>query len=656
MADNKNSKDSFEQARDRYKQRNNTTKTIENKPSNNQTDGNIKDYIDSAVERFDSKALAPLIKVKTSANDNVKLTLPVPLPVRPIEPELIAASMRTNELLNQVKKAINQNTIKDPLKIDDSQLAHESTLIKVVDILHFILIEINKTFAMSTKQLTETTKKFVAGIGVMEALDEKTSGSTSKWFSKISDYFKGVNNKFFSIVEGFGLAITPLTITSKHTLEYIKGLYTLQKKRFDYDQQNMQQGDTENIRRLLESQRKKGILESASNMLFPKEMKEFIDKIGKFFGKQSVEGADKLQAMMGKYAPLLAPIISGLRLVPLFLELFGGLAGLITSIVGLGIFASMYAMVKHPEQFTGMMEAFGRLFADVIKPTFIWISKEIVPVLSAAFAGLMVAGQDLLDSIGTNINESLIWLIGTAIPEVFTLLGHYINTAWQTIKQEIKHIAGIFGYGEYKDKSLVDNLIGIPMAFADGLTKIADETLTTLIRWLDMTDVFGMKKDESFFGRIKRFFMEDIPNFTYKLIDDIVNGIKKIVPIGTIKQKLNDLVDGIVKMIPTWDDLRKFVIDAIPDWVGSDIKQWFEKQLGAPAQQPVPVTRDVQPTVDTPMSPFQKQSNVTVFAPSTFSRNQNNIVNGGGKMPLGVGSTRPENNRLDDMIYKAIPY
>lgn len=144
------------------------------------------------------------------------------------------------------------------------------------------------------------------------------------------------------------------------------------------------------------------------------------------------------------------------------------------SIVATVILSPLYALFKNPEQLLGYFEAFSELFTKNIAPTLEWIATEIVPALGVTFAGLMVAAETLMDYLGTAINKTLIYTIGTLLPEIFTTLGKTIDALWQGIKGAVLHIAGIFGIGPNGELSIFENLTG---AFGDlfgGINKAID--------------------------------------------------------------------------------------------------------------------------------------------------------------------------------------
>lgn len=600
-ANTNDSRQRFEDAKKRYAEMNsnrNVAETTQDAGSEDKTlYNNIIDFLKDRQEHI----AVPKPVINTQAFRPVKFdndNIPIPLPVKDLGDQAIASQQyQTNRLLGSINDNIISSSIHEPLKIDDSEIAHEATLKEVVTVLQSIAENL-KDFAQTfVEKFTAVGQNFMAGFGQYGDSVTEERGWLSDKIANMIDYIKGTSPKVETAIDTMAKLFTPVTKFSKQTANYLKEIYELQLKR-------MQKAKTDEARAMVDDEAMpKGALAGLMHVLLPKDsvIRKVFDNIAaitKFFGRVGEAADQKLQSSgVGSllFSPAaIRPLITGaLRLI----TAFGGMGTFLGGIIGAAAFAPFYAMFKHPEQLYGYLEAFGNLFTKAIGPALEWISKEIVPPLALAMAGLMAAADYLLDNFGTFVNEKLTYLIGTVLPDVLVFFGKQIDTLWQGLKEVTKRIAGIFGFGEYSKNSILYNILAAFGTLADSTLELMSIWVTEVIKSLGLSDFFGLKEGEGIYGRIKRFFMEDIPNFAIKMFDKMMKLIDEYNPIPIIKKKIKSFTDMIIDMIPTWNDMKKWVIDAIPAWVSDSVRQWIVDQLGP----------DPEPTVPGPNGPMKQE-------------------------------------------------
>lgn len=654
--------DRFKKAKERYSAMMQQTSKKEDKKRSNLEEPK-QDQVFDLVKMLQNNseslvAKTPRIvpsKLNFAANDN-KMDIPVPLPVRPIEPESILNQQKTNDLLNQMQKTIVATSLPQPVKIDDKNLAHEKTLREAVGILGSLLINIESFSSMLIKQFEYIFGSLDQTLKDQERQAEKEKGFTGRMMSKFFNYIQGVDKDKNSLSTVFVKVTKPLTETAKKTTNWLKKIYDIQAQAY--------LSESDRARQLNEED------QSPKKLWFEKYLSED-SKLAKAFhginsmfnvfksiGNIAEKSVDKFSggSMMG----LLSGGSGVLPIIGKFLGLFGGIAGFVTMIVGSAAFAMLYSMFKHPEQLVALLGAFGDLFTKAILPALEWITKEIVPPLSIAFAALLVAADYLLDTVGTFLNDKITYIIGTALPEVLIMFGKMIDTAWQGLKEVFFRILGVFGVGKYGENGIIHNLTMAIFTIADSLLEIISIGVTEVIKSLGLADFFGLKSGESIYGRFKRFLMEDIPNFVMGLVNSTVNYISEINPMQIIKDKLNQFIDAIVSIIPSWNDMKKWMADSIPEFVPDDIRNWMLDKLDVKENTPViqPVTKDISDKLNAPISAWDKINSYegTVINAPVHNDNRSSYSSSNKIVTGSISSTRPSRSQLDDMITRANPY
>lgn len=664
----------FQAARDRYNQMM-QSKNTDRESLDSDSDANamaVANALDLLRKMANDNKVAKIpnvapVNMRVASNQNKQPGLPVPLPVKPIDPQALVMQSQTNDLIKKLNGTVAASSLPQPVKIDDSKIAHEATLKDVSEILSNIYVYIKELSINLLDKFREITGTWSNQFDDYAEEEQKKTGWITRVLGKTIDYVKGVHPGFVSFAESIQRLGKPLIDRTNKTVDYLKRIYDLQKKR-------MVRSNIEESRDTLTPSSSRNPFSGIFRLIFPddstgRKVINGLKSIGSFFHKIGEFGESKILGSTGGGGILtkILPMLGSGGMIAKVLGLFGGIAGFIGAVAGSVAFASLYAMFKHPEQLVALLGAFGNLFQETIVPALEWITKEIIPPLSVAFAALMVAADYLLDTVGTYVNEKLTYIIGTALPDVLKMFGRMIDTVWQGVKELTLRIAGIFGVGEYGEEGIINNLLNAMLTIGDTILETISVFATEVIKSLGLADVFGLKEGEGIYGRIKRFFMEDIPNFAVDLFNSTVEYIKELNPIETIKKKLGDFVDNIVGMIPSWEDVKKFMVDSIPSWTPDVIKDYFVKKLMGPSDSttepmraPIyePARKNIMGHYNVPLDPWSRTVSTPssmIYAPTNNTNNVSNTnsVNRGG---VGIGNTSPPSNRLDDMIFRANPY
>ena len=104
----------FQEARDRYRSMSHEPERVVldgDRDNNSAAIVNILDYLkDSKDKTTFTPPRAPVVPVRMAANQNKpNADIPIPLPVRPVDPESIIAQNKTNQLVEQRNKNIQKN-------------------------------------------------------------------------------------------------------------------------------------------------------------------------------------------------------------------------------------------------------------------------------------------------------------------------------------------------------------------------------------------------------------------------------------------------------------------------------------------------------------------------------------------------------------------
>jgi hypothetical protein len=586
---NDNSSARFAEARSRYAQMNARPTDVMDSDSGNLSEAT--DYLRKIATQYSSNKSDRIV-----ANSNNR-PLPVPLPVVPVITDQLIVQERTNQLIS----SLAQNTSRE----STLQMVATSTGALVEHIRAF-----TETLSTQLKSLNGTTAQWKDSFA--EFNDDRSY--QKGWLAKLTSKLTGNNGKTqMTFAEALAHFTKPIVSNTEKTVDYLKYQYDLlinADRKSNLSDARSSSQDSE-LRRGPSATY--GMVDSVfgTNNL-GRTAVDALTKAGSMFkalgvvAKSKIDGAEGAAGILGT----IQAITKG-GIIAKVLGIFGGIAGFITLIAGSLVFASVYALFKNPDQLAGMMQAFGSLFTEVVVPAMEWITKEILPPVAVAFGALMVAADYLLDTVGTVINKSLIWILGTAIPEAFKVLGGYVNTMWQTIKSIFWRITGMFGMGEHGEEGILTNIMWAFLELGDGLLEFFTQLPTAILRWFNLQDYIGLEDDESIYGRFKRFIAVDIPNFLYTVFTAAMAYISKLEPIkyitdkiqgvidwfksdgdtesgtviSTIKSKVSEFFTNIISLltswIPSWEDMKGWLRNVVPEGTPEFLKSWLNDKLAS---------------------------------------------------------------------------
>lgn len=681
----------FQEARDRYNKLNQGKYQTESLASDSDADEVMMATTLDYLRKLSDQNKAPRVSVKPVKADNSNKVpgLPVPLPVVPVAPEQLIVQEKTNKLIDRLAK----NT------------SRESTLKVVVETLVLLTSQIERFTQTIIDKFGDISGHWTSRFEQYTDEQKKASGWMTRLVGKLIG--RDPDHHTMSFAEA-------LEVFTKPIIKATRGTFDLLQKQFKFMSAANRKERMDAIRgSVTDEDGRPGMFSGMSETLFPKNSIirtaiDFVKGIGTFFTDINKVGKEKLGAAQGGFLGAIAGIASG-GIIGKFLTLMTGLFSSVAVVVGSAVFASVYSMFKNPDQFYRMMSAFGTFFTEVVTPALAWITKEILPPISIAFAALMVVADKLLETVGTVINESLIWILGTALPETFKILGKQIDIAWQTIKKLFWRIAGIFGVGEHGETGIFQNLLMMVIETVDGLMELASVIPTRILQAFNIDELIGLQDGESLYGRLKRFIVEDIPNFLVKIFDTVMAYISEFHPIEWIKKKLDsiieyftggdeeqkkqalatikdmtvgffeDFINLLTGWIPTWEDMKGWLRSIIPEGTPGVIKNWLLDQLGSAQDAAAnaidagkdianqayknnidPTLRDIQRSIDSfSLSPWANSNSgaPVIIAPQTNNTTNNNMSGGGASINnIGIGSTTAPLSRLDEMIFRANPF
>ncbi len=582
----------------------------------------------------------------------------IPLPL-PIESDLIS----TEHTLARVLEGIMiQNQLAEDLD-HLKDVARESTLTRVVNAL---------------SELSTTILKALTGNDTFGEFRSDFALQTKTLSAKFGDLIKTYVPFAGIISDKFDENISPLLAYAKMQTAYAKEQLEAFKKWFVYQRnlaiRNESQDDPNQLT---------GFKAFAANTLMSIPGADTLAKAIEVIGKTAAFYGALGGALGATILPILtrlgigAGAMAGSALASIFTPIVAFLGGMATFIGGLAFLATsavLYSLWKNPEQIGQYMEAIGKIWTQNIAPTFKWLYEEIFsPIGAALYAWWNGPGETALLGIGDFINQTLIYILGTALPAVLTTIGNIIKSGYEFVKSNMQIWYDLFT-GE----------IGIVTAFTRMFTGIAtfigslfDNIATGIIRMLGLSSFFDMDSDESFVGRMTRFFVEDLPNMIIKELnsvftslsvfwDDMKTGIVGFIeqynPIDMIKERITSMIDAILGIFPSIDDIKKFMIDAIPTWAPDKLRNWMIDAIGKPQETPL-VESPASAGYNSEMSDIYKDfvakpisgaaQTVIINAPNT-TNNQNsstNVSNGGRSGSGGIASTRPEVSEWDKKLY-----
>lgn len=673
----------------------------------------------STAERMVANAANRIVKaVKPSSTTFEKLSdfkfkiptpnLDIPIPL-PIEGTDIARETTQNQVVKGIHDVADKIIgIKLPqfphtIHIDAADdIARETTQKRVVGGLSTLDMTIKKTLAPLNALSEQMSGSFTP---YMEEI-EKTSGIFVTFGSmigrKLLDVARNNIPMFDKITSAFAAKVTPLISYAARQTQYLKDISASFKRWFEYDATS----------RIRESSRDtvtgvKAFGLNVINTLIPENSQiekalktiaasaSFFGAVGGTLGGMVFEQLTKLGLSAG--SGLMGGLGTAIRFLLLSSKFMGG-------IIGLTVGAALYSLANDPSKVGEYIDALSRIWHENIAPTFEWLYKDVMKPVGELLASWWDSGgKSAFLAFGDFINDTLIYLLGTAIPTVLTAVGKTVQHFFDMVGEIIGRITGIFGYGEFSADRITGNLMGITAKLFTSIVDLVTLVAAGILRLFKLDDAakwledfssqvsetfldaverikglfgFGRYSDQSFISNIIGYFnifRDTLMESFGDIITDMTNlfDIKSLLGVGSgesiieslktrIVSKVQGLIDGILGIIPTWSDIKRLIVSAIPENIWG--RDWLIEKLGdTPTVGP---TSDISKSNERPMAMAYKQlteqpaatNNITVIAPVTQNtQNQSNVSVGGGsnRNAGGVPSTRPDISTWDRTLYFA---
>lgn len=424
--------------------------------------------------------------------------------------------------------------------------------------------------------------------------------------------FKGLEDKFDPLIRLNQTQAGFLKTIANNLINWFKASKTDSIRNLAIDENTDLNGPTNNVKDFM-------------NIVFPENsvMKKVLTAIGttaSFFG--GVGGA-LAGIISSKFAGLgIKAITAGMPatggILMNILRFMGSIFRL-GNIIGALLFSPIYAAIVNPDQLAGYLAAFGKIFTENVLPTFAWIAKEILPVLSLAFAGLMAGMHILLDTVGSTLNAVIIPILTHAIPAILTGIGRGIDAVWQGLKNIVLEIFGMFGVGPRSDKGFLGNLFNIVLQIPKLAWKLLDALGTMIIEAFNLQETFGMQDGETMLQRVGRlltdiasyvsdlfnsiassvkesvvaavtwygnivsvafnliknalfgFFQQNVPDSFKEKINSVVEYIASLDFVQSMISKIGEFTDALLALVPTWDDVKGWAAKLNP-------ASWFSNE------------------------------------------------------------------------------
>jgi hypothetical protein len=637
-------------------------------------------------------------------------TLDIPIPL-PIESGDIARETTQNRVVQGINDVadkivgINIPTFPHTFHIDAADdIARETTQKKVVGGLTVLDLTIKKTLA----PLNQLTDQMAGSFTPYFEEAKKTSGLFVSFGAmigkKIIDVARNNIPMFDKLTSIFDSKVTPLISYAARQTQYLKDLSISFKRWFEHDMSNRIR---ESSRDTVTGVKALGLnIYSAlipENSQIEKALKmiaasaSFFGAVGGTLGGIAFEQLAKLG--VGAGSGLVGGLGSAIRFILLSSKFMGGIVGLVVG-------AALYSLYKDPAKVGEYINALSKIWTENIAPTFEWLYKEVLQPVSAALASWWnSSGESAFLAFGDFINNTLIYLLGTAIPTLMSVIGKTVKQFFNMIGDLSSRIVGIFGFGENGADGVIGNLMGISATlFAgiiDGVTIIASGVLKLFklddaAKWLEefsasfkdafldivehMKGIFGVGKygDQSFLTNILGYFNIFRDSFM-STFGDLITNLLSMVDLKSllggaegeslfetlrknIVSKVQSLMDGIMSIIPSWDDIKRLIASSIPENIWG--RDWLMEKLGS-STAPTNSNTQVSQATNQPLSRAYRQfaeetpsvrNNITVVAPVTQNNQQSSSVNVGGgnsRSGGGVPSTRPDMSTWDRALYFA---
>ena len=527
-----------------------------------------------------------------------------------------------------------------PVKLDDKTLAHDLVLLQIYKQLSQINASDEKYYKKSTSLLQAIGDGWSEGFDSFVEKDDQQSGWMTKLTGNLLGFFKKDEKQNMATrMEQMLKPINDNTSEAAKILDKIlvSGLLVYGK----HDQSSLMQTRSafvETNDTIFGSKKSRNAFSGfdrmlsdngsfiAQTMLGMSNIMDFFKKAGDIIaGDMKDRKLTDFMGNMSGQSGILGIVFNGLTKIA---GIFTGLGSFFGLLLGAGVVASLYALFKHPDQLFGMFKALATLFTDVIHPAFKWVMKELFPPLVKVFSLLLYYGEKLLDVVGTVINKTLIWFIGTALPAMFKSFGTLISNAWQVIKDAFSNIADYFIdiYKAFKDDGFFAGIMkiftGIPKllwktikSIATGLVNIISDLVKNLFTFITSTDEQSGGLLSGIAKAFLTFFMISIPDFVINSLKELIklildknpiNMLFKIIdyffgtslskwfsdtvdkglafldelnPFKFLIKRVLGFFDYILSFIPGWKEMKMFLKSLLPDWLPDRVKKWFEEVL-----------------------------------------------------------------------------
>lgn len=375
--------------------------------------------------------------------------------------------------------------------------------------------------------------------------------------------------------------------------------------------------------------------------------------------------------------PIVAAVMMAVNLVKKF-SLFG--AALLAASAGADAYLD-------PAKVTAYFDSFQKLWLNSIQPTLQYLQEgmerlytnAILPLVSS----LQVIGEDLVawwNSEGQNaflviggfVNDTLIYFIGSVLPGFFTIIGQSIKSIIELTAALISNVKTVIdGFQEFDLKKIGEGLLNIGQAIIDAVLNMMNAQITGIIRIFNLEDMIDMKDGENFFESIKRHMdnlSAGIVNWIGNLKDGAVAWINSLNPAQTIVDALTSLMKAIIEMIPSYDDMAKYINGMIDtwSWIPQTLRDSMKLGTATPGFdtegyralrerdemiKPVVTSKAVQDKYSSSMLPMFQQ----VYQDNRVIDASTNVTGGGtnnsGRVHV-LPSTRPEESLYDKALLR----
>lgn len=648
---------------------------------------------------FDAEAIQKQILSQTrseSAQDN-RWTLAAAVEAA----KDLIGNQRTTSTINAPRNSVGQKLsmqIPVPLPIESTSISSEKTLSKLlVDFNSYTtsflqnitpLKDVAQELTLKTvgKNIKGLTTSLLKSFGAdqnkdpFSGMESVFQAQSKSMLSRLKDVIRSTGT-FGELLVGKVEAYTsPLIEIGKQQTEYARKTYDLYKKWFTHQMQMDVRDDSQ------DPNRSTGVTAFAKNLAMVLPGADTIAKAYKtatalaaFYGAVGGAVGGQLLGLLGRLgisvgmgaggaiggavSAFIAPIIGFLGG---FATLVGGLAVLLAAPI-------LYSLWNSPEQLGQYVEAFAKIWNENIVPVFQFLYENIMKPIGTALASWWNStGESAFLGIGDFVNQTLIYLLGTAIPAVLTTVGSLFKDAFNLIGSQLENVRQLFA-GEINPLQFIGQNVTNLLTF---IGSAMDHLVTGIINLFNLDSFFDMKEGETFVQRLQRFFSVDIFNMIDKELNDIytslsvmwddakTNFIKFLAsenPIAQIILKVKDMIDAVIGIFPSIDDIKKFMLESIPSGTPDFLRNWLMDAIGQPASVPQ-VESPKMEGYRSEMAEMYKNAisqptnqsvapTVNVIAPTTNNNQSSTNVSGGGRRSGGIAETRPQPSPYDNKLY-----